>query len=118
MALDIPTAMIGVPVKRRENPSYITGAGKYTDVVQLRDMAHMVLLRNPHAHARILKTEELPSFETARTVNPSPHNPIGANGVGEMDTIGGAVTVVNAVVDALRHLSVTDLDMPVTAEKV
>jgi carbon-monoxide dehydrogenase large subunit len=61
---------------------------------------------------------ELPSLELDRTVTPSPTNPLGVKGVGETGTIASTPAVVNAVVDALAHLGVTDLDMPTTPERV
>jgi carbon-monoxide dehydrogenase large subunit len=62
--------------------------------------------------------EGLPSFVTDRTVTTSPHNPLGAKGIGELATIGSAPTVVNAVMDALAPLGITHLDMPLRPEKV
>ena len=62
--------------------------------------------------------EDLPFFEVDTTVTPTPVNPLGAKGIGEMGTIAATPTVVNAVVDALAHLGVTHIDMPVTSEKV
>ena len=61
---------------------------------------------------------ETPSFETHQTVTPSPHHPIGAKGVGESATVGSPAAYVNAVIDALSHLGVTNIDMPVTSAKV
>lgn len=61
---------------------------------------------------------ELPSFELAHTETPSPHNPIGAKGIGESATVGSTPAVQNAVVDALSHLGVRHIDMPCTAERV
>jgi carbon-monoxide dehydrogenase large subunit len=61
---------------------------------------------------------ELPLFELDHTETPSPINPMGAKGVGEAGTIGSTPAVVNAVVDALAHLGIKDVDMPVTSEKV
>ena len=60
----------------------------------------------------------LPSFETNRTETPSPLNPLGVKGIGEAATIGSTPAVVNAVVDALSHLGITDLDMPLTPQKI
>lgn len=45
-------------------------------------------------------------------------NPLGAKGVGELGTVGGTPTVVNAVIDALRPLGISHLEMPLTAERV
>jgi carbon-monoxide dehydrogenase large subunit len=61
---------------------------------------------------------ETPQWETARTVTPSPHHPIGAKGVGESPTVGSPQAFVNAVMDALAPLGVTHIDMPLTREKV
>ncbi|MFQ5875822.1 MAG: xanthine dehydrogenase family protein molybdopterin-binding subunit, partial [Dehalococcoidia bacterium] len=61
---------------------------------------------------------ESPKMETARTVTPSPHNPLGAKGVGEAGTVAAAPAVVNAVVDALSPHDVVHLDMPIAPENV
>ena len=61
---------------------------------------------------------ELPSFEAHNTETPSPRNALGAKGIGESGTIGSTPAVVNAVLDALTHLGVTHLDMPVTPRRV
>ncbi len=45
-------------------------------------------------------------------------NPLGAKGVGELGTVGGTPTVVNAVIDALRPMGVSSLEMPLTSERV
>ncbi len=60
---------------------------------------------------------ELPSFETDRTETHA-DNPLGVKGVGETGTIAAAPAVINAVVDALSHLGVTDIQMPATPERV
>jgi carbon-monoxide dehydrogenase large subunit len=61
---------------------------------------------------------EVPSYETDRTESPSPTNPLGVKGVGETGTIASAPAVINAVVDALSHFGVTDVQMPATPERV
>jgi hypothetical protein len=61
---------------------------------------------------------ELPRFETANTETPTPVNPLGAKGIGEAATIGSTPAVWNAVVDALAHLGVRHLDLPLTPERV
>jgi carbon-monoxide dehydrogenase large subunit len=61
---------------------------------------------------------ETPNFETFATVTPSPHHPFGAKGVGESATVGSPAAYVNAVVDALAHLGVRNLEMPVTPARV
>ncbi len=64
------------------------------------------------------RADDLPSFTTDQTVTPTPHNPMGAKGIGEAATIGSPPAIVNAVVDALRPLGVKHLDMPLRAERV
>jgi aerobic carbon-monoxide dehydrogenase large subunit len=61
---------------------------------------------------------ETPKFEMGETVTPSPHHPIGAKGVGESATVGSPAAYVNAVIDAVAHLGITNIDMPVTSDKV
>ncbi|HKF78034.1 MAG TPA: xanthine dehydrogenase family protein molybdopterin-binding subunit [Candidatus Dormibacteraeota bacterium] len=61
---------------------------------------------------------EIPAVATATTVTPSPHNPLGAKGIGESGTIGSTPAVQNAVIDAVAHLGVRHVDMPLTPERV
>jgi aerobic carbon-monoxide dehydrogenase large subunit len=61
---------------------------------------------------------ETPKWETDKTVTPSPHHPFGAKGVGESATVGAPPAIANAVVDALSHLGVRHIDIPITPEKV
>jgi carbon-monoxide dehydrogenase large subunit len=61
---------------------------------------------------------ELPTYETAHTSTPTPLNPLGAKGIGESGTIGSTPAVQNAVVDAVAHLGVRHIDMPLTPERV
>src|SRR5437879_4122709 len=61
---------------------------------------------------------ETPKFEMGETVTPSPHHPLGAKGVGESATVGSPAAYVNAVIDALSPYGITNIDMPVTSDKV
>ena len=61
---------------------------------------------------------ETPKFEIGQTVTPSPHHPLGAKGVGESATVGSPAAYVNAVIDALSPYGITNIDMPVTSDKV
>jgi carbon-monoxide dehydrogenase large subunit len=61
---------------------------------------------------------ELPSFETDRTVTPSPVTTLGVKGVGEAGTIGATPAVTAAVLDALAPLGVERIDMPLTPMRV
>jgi aerobic carbon-monoxide dehydrogenase large subunit len=61
---------------------------------------------------------ELPSFEVDRVEAPSLTNPLGVKGVGETGTIASSAAVMNAVIDAVSHLGVKDIQMPATPERV
>ncbi|KQX67043.1 xanthine dehydrogenase family protein molybdopterin-binding subunit [Angustibacter sp. Root456] len=61
---------------------------------------------------------DLPHFVTDRTTTPSTTNPLGVKGVGEAGTIASTPAVVNSVVDALRHLGVKDVEMPMSPQRV
>jgi carbon-monoxide dehydrogenase large subunit len=61
---------------------------------------------------------ETPKWELGKTITPSPHHPIGAKGVGESPTVGAPPAIANAVVDALWHLGVRHVDIPITPHKV
>jgi carbon-monoxide dehydrogenase large subunit len=61
---------------------------------------------------------ETPTFEIDQTVTPSPHHPLGAKGVGESATVGSPAAFVNAVVDALAHAGVRNIEMPLTSDRV
>ena len=52
MAIDVPD-VLGKPVKRVEDPRFITGKGRYLDDIHLQGMTHMAILRSPYAHANI-----------------------------------------------------------------
>ncbi len=61
---------------------------------------------------------EMPAFVLDRTVTPSTTNGLGVKGIGEAGTIASPPAVINAVVDAVSHLGVTDLPKPATPERV
>jgi carbon-monoxide dehydrogenase large subunit len=61
---------------------------------------------------------DLISFETGHTTSPSTYTKLGTKGVGEAGTIASTPAVVNAIVDAVRHLGVDDVRMPCTPERV
>ena len=61
---------------------------------------------------------DLPHFTTDRTTTASTTNPLGVKGVGEAGTIASTPAVVNSVLDAVRHLGVKDIDMPLSPQRV
>jgi carbon-monoxide dehydrogenase large subunit len=76
------------------------------------------LLTSTLADYLVPSAAELPSFTLDSTVTPSPSNPLGVKGVGEAGTIAAAQAVINAIVDALRPLGVTDMRMPASPQRV
>ncbi|HLS02696.1 MAG TPA: xanthine dehydrogenase family protein molybdopterin-binding subunit, partial [Beutenbergiaceae bacterium] len=61
---------------------------------------------------------DLPNFITDRTETPATSNELGVKGVGEAGTIASTPAIVNAVVDAVRHFGVNDIDMPLSPSRV
>jgi carbon-monoxide dehydrogenase large subunit len=61
---------------------------------------------------------DVPSITLGHTITPSPTNPLGVKGIGEAGTIGAAPAVMNAVIDALSSLGVTDMPMPASPHNV
>ncbi len=61
---------------------------------------------------------EVPSLDVSVLPAPSPVNPLGVKGIGQAGAIGSTVAVQNAVVDALSHVGVRHIDLPLTPERV
>ncbi|MBO0807859.1 MAG: xanthine dehydrogenase family protein molybdopterin-binding subunit [Actinobacteria bacterium] len=76
------------------------------------------LLTTTLADYLVPSAADLPEFTTDRTETPATTNPLGVKGVGEAGTIASTPAVVNAVLDALRPLGVTDVPMPCSPENV
>jgi carbon-monoxide dehydrogenase large subunit len=76
------------------------------------------LLQSSMLNYLVPSAAELPSFELDRTETDSPSNPLGVKGVGETGTIAAPAAVMNAVIDALSHFGITELEMPATPERV
>jgi CO/xanthine dehydrogenase Mo-binding subunit len=75
-------------------------------------------LTTSFAEYGILSAAELLDFEVVEMVTPTPLNPLGAKGIGESGTVGAVPAVQNAVVDALAHLGVRHVDLPLTPAHV
>ena len=82
----------GQPLKRGEDPHLVTGNGSFVDDIQQV------------------------TLETMET--PSPTNPPGVKGIGELPTVATPVAVANAVMDALSSVGVRHIDTPLTPEKI
>ena len=66
----------------------------------------------------IPRADQLPMYDTARTVTPSPVNPLGMKGAGETGTIASTPAIANAVIDALAPFGITHIDIPLTPAKL
>ncbi len=66
----------------------------------------------------IITAAELPSFELLTSETPATVNPLGAKGIGEAGTIGATPATQNSVIDAVSHLGVRHIDMPLTPARV
>jgi carbon-monoxide dehydrogenase large subunit len=66
----------------------------------------------------VTRASAMPEFRLDRTVTPTPVNPMGAKGAGDVCQPAVAPAVINAILDALSDKGVKHLDIPVTPEKI
>ena len=64
------------------------------------------------------RADNFPDFVLDKTETPTHLNPLGVKGIGEAATVGSTPATANAVVDALSHLGVTAMDIPMRPERV
>ncbi len=76
------------------------------------------LLSGSYMDYTMPRAADFPQFKLGTVCTPCTHNPIGSKGCGEAGAIGSPPAVINAVLDALKPLGVTDLDMPATPHRV
>jgi len=82
MAVDMPPAdVLGAPIKRVEDPKFITGNGRYLDDIHLQGMTHLAILRSPYAHANIRSIDTsaakaMPGVVAVFTGADIPYNPL------------------------------------------
>ena len=88
----------------------LTENGAYSDDGQL--------LSGTLLEYAVPRADLLPGIEVDRIETPSPHNPLGVKGAGEMGTIAATPVVANAVLDALAPLGVTHIELPLTPERI
>lgn len=62
------------------------------------------------------RADDMPPISLHEMQTPSPTNPLGAKGVGEAGTIGAPAAILNAAIDALASLGITDVQMPLTSQ--
>ena len=101
-----------------------TGATRMRSYVCVDDIGTVInpLIVEGQVHGgldyTIPSAADLINFVTDRTTTPATYTSLGTKGVGEAGTIASTPAVVNAVVDAVRHLGVNDIVMPCTPERV
>ena len=76
------------------------------------------LITSTLADYMVPAASDVPAMVIDQTVTPSPTNPLGVKGIGEAGTIGSTPAVINAIVDALRPLGITDVAMPASPMRV
>ncbi len=76
------------------------------------------LLTGTYMDYALPRADDLPAFKVGTRETPCTHNPLGVKGCGEAGAIGAPPAVINAIVDALAHLGVRDIEMPATPERV
>jgi len=62
------TKLFGARIKRREDPRLIAGKASYTDDIKLAGLLHAVIVRSPHAHARITRIDVASARQTPGVV--------------------------------------------------
>jgi carbon-monoxide dehydrogenase large subunit len=82
------------------------------------DAASGQLLTGSFMDYAMPRAADLPAFATAFIATPAPSNPLGVKGGSESGTIGAPAAIGNAVIDALWHLGVRDIALPITSEAV
>ena len=96
----------------------VQGIGQALMEHQVYDRDSGQLLTGSFQDYAMPRADMLPSVEALLEEVPCKTNPLGVKGIGESGTIGAPPTVVNAVIDALAPLGVTQIDMPATPLRV
>ena len=76
------------------------------------------LLSGSYMDYTMPRASDVPSFTVDTTVTECTHNPLGVKGCGEAGAIGAPPAVINAILNALSEVGVTNLDMPATPHRV
>jgi carbon-monoxide dehydrogenase large subunit len=84
--IDLDAFGIGQPVRRREDRRFVTGAGCFTDDVNLPGQAHAYILRSPHAHARIRAIDTSAARAAPGVLGVYTIDDLDADGFGEIPT--------------------------------
>src|SRR3989442_2648272 len=77
---------VGQSVRRREDPRLIQGDGRYSDDVNLPRQAYAVIVRSPHAPARIRAIDASAALKADGVIAVLTGNELAADGVGNLPT--------------------------------
>jgi len=115
---DIGTVINPLLAKGQIQGGVAQGAGQalLEDVIYDRESGQ--LLTGTLMDYGIPRADTMPAISIDFSPVPSTTNPLGAKGVGEGGTVASTPTVMNAILDALAPLGVTDLSMPATPERI
>jgi aerobic carbon-monoxide dehydrogenase large subunit len=115
---DIGTVINPLLAKGQIQGGVTQGAGQALteDIVYDRDNGQ--LLTGSLMDYGIPRADTMPPINVDFSPVPSTTNPLGAKGVGEGGTVASTPTVMNAILDALAPLGVSDVPMPATPERI
>ena len=116
---DIGTVINPTIVEGQIHGGLAQGLGQVLMENAIYDLDNGQLLSGSFMDYAMPLAEDLPDFTSELDQSqPCTHNPLGAKGCGESGAIGAPAAVVSAVMDALRPLGVTELQMPLTPQKL
>jgi carbon-monoxide dehydrogenase large subunit len=115
---DVGTMINPLLVKGQTHGGIAQGVGQALFEIIQYDSTNGQIVTASFLDYALPRADDLPSFNVIANVVPTPTNPIGVKGAGEAGTVGGLPVVLAAVLDALKPLGVTHLDMPATPERV
>jgi carbon-monoxide dehydrogenase large subunit len=96
----------------------VQGIGQALYEHQVYDRQSGQLLSGSFMDYGMPRAAMMPEVDATLEEVPCKTNPLGVKGIGESGTIGAPPTVINALLDALKPLGVTDIDMPATPARV
>ena len=116
---DVGTVINPIVVEGQVHGGLAQGIGQALYERTAYDAGSGQLLSGSFLDYALPRADELPAFHTETDESqPCTHNPLGAKGCGESGAIGAPAAVTSAVLDALSPLGVTEIDMPLTAERI
>ncbi len=116
---DVGTVINPMIVEGQIHGGIAQGLGQAMHEHCVYDPASGQLLAGSFMDYSIPRAEDMPGMVSELDESqPCTHNPLGAKGCGEAGSIGAPMVIVGAVLDALRPLGVTDIEMPLTPSRV